>query len=142
MNQSGEEYGEDTIVEVGMEFDEYMRIHEQQNDDSNNDYNVNHFINDSMRLPTSFRDSTYYSDTMKEYIKLSIPDPSIPSGLQDVAYRPSKIFPEWICQSSDWTKTKGKIGNEVSDIIQVIKYDLFCSAQLANYPLCFMLHYY
>lgn len=57
---------------------------------------------------------------MRRLVLLEEPEEKIASGLHDISYKSSIVFPDWILTSNDWRVTRGKkSGNEISDILQV-----------------------
>jgi hypothetical protein len=69
----------------------------------------------------SYKNSVYESKEMQQLMSLNEPDDKIPSGLNDVSYQASNVFPEWVLTNPVW-RTVSKVndsGNEISDILNV-----------------------
>jgi CRP-like cAMP-binding protein len=67
----------------------------------------------------SFRDARYESQEMKKLLSLHAPDEKVPTGLSDISYNPSNVFPEWILGNAAWRNAPKQIdnANEISDIL-------------------------
>lgn len=79
--------------------------------------------NDEQDEPAaSFRHQKYESEEMKYLLTLEQPEERNPSGLDNVDYNNTNIFPDWLLQDSNWKHTKvshGHSGNEISSILEV-----------------------
>jgi hypothetical protein len=71
----------------------------------------------------SFRDAPYESAEMKQLLSLTIPDEKAPVGSEDVSYKSSKVFPEWVLKNSNWKSTvrMNEEAHTVSDILKLEK---------------------
>lgn len=71
----------------------------------------------------SFRDAPYESAEMKQLLSLTEPDEKAPPGSDDVSYKSSKVFPEWVLKNSNWKSTvkMNEEANTVSDILKLDK---------------------
>jgi len=71
----------------------------------------------------SFRDAPYESAEMKQLLSLTVPEEKPPAGSDDVNYKSSKVFPEWVLKNSNWKSTvrMNEEAHTVSDILKLDK---------------------
>jgi hypothetical protein len=70
----------------------------------------------------SFRDAKYESTEMKQLLSLTEPDEKLPAGSDDVNYKSSKVFPEWVLKNSNW-KSTAKLNEEAHTVSDILKMD-------------------
>lgn len=70
----------------------------------------------------SFRDAKYESAEMKQLLSLTVPDEKLPAGSEDVTYKSSKVFPEWVLKNSNWKGT-AKMNEEAHTVSDILKLD-------------------
>ena len=70
----------------------------------------------------SFRDAPYESAEMKQLLSLTEPDEKAPPGSDDVSYKSSKVFPEWVLKNSNW-KSTAKTNEEANTVSDILKLD-------------------
>ena len=73
------------------------------------------------KMPSSFRQSTYVSDEMQNFLELDCPEDISPPGLENIHYSNAALFPDWLLSTSEWKKTKvsSSTGNSISEILQI-----------------------
>eukprot|EP01033_Poteriospumella_lacustris_P001057 gene1057-765_t len=68
----------------------------------------------------TFNPEEYESQEMKRLIAMHAPDEVLPAGLDDLGYRATDIFPDWILQNSLWKNAPKKAeSNEISEILNI-----------------------
>jgi hypothetical protein len=70
----------------------------------------------------SFRDAKYESAEMKQLLSLTEPDEIVLVALEDVNYKSSKVFPDWVLKNPNWKNT-AKISEEVHTVSDILKMD-------------------
>lgn len=70
----------------------------------------------------SFRDAKYESSEMKQLLSLTEPDEIMPPGSDDVTYKSSKVFPDWVLKNTNW-KSTAKLNEEAHSVSDILKMD-------------------
>ena len=78
-------------------------------------------INDEPPI-ISFRDANYESAEMKQLLSLTEPDEKLTTDVEEVNYKSSKVFPDWVLKNSNW-KTTAKLNEEAHTVPDILKLD-------------------
>lgn len=70
----------------------------------------------------SFRDAKYESAEMKQLLSLTEPDDKLVADVEEVNYKSSKVFPDWVLKNSNW-KTTAKLNEEAHTVPEILKLD-------------------
>ena len=82
------------------------RVGSDELEEKDGDYQLPSKRNSNLHESASFRDMEFESEEMRKYISYRMPEQKQLSSLDDLTYRSSNIFPDWITSHAEWKGNK------------------------------------
>jgi hypothetical protein len=90
----------------------------------------------------SFKDISFESEIMKKIISYQNPTPTQDTSINDLTYKCSDIFPDWITSNVEWKGVRRTCVGSVPDVLSRYLGSKITDAILFSFLLCFSrLHY-